>query len=335
MDFRLLPVNPSPSSSFFFCFCFYKERKSLLDHFLACVDAGSGLRLRRSAVPPPPPPHFQSIFPWISDVWCEPPPVDLIPCFFFLFFSLCISGNADDAVFYLIQILVPQWSGSLECSAVQQPVSLAPSLGRRHGQGEEEEEELVRAHQAALHLLIRPQADAQTSRQGSITPPVRDLVSLCHLFSPLIFSVCPSLSMAKRRMNRFLLFAQKAKSKRWLPGKLRAQQSFALPAPAPATAGAPADQIRQAEDEQSKHAVAVALATAAAAEAAVAAAHAAAHVVRLTGQPPGVAHVPRQVQVQEQEHERAAVAIQSAYRGYLVRRRSSKNADFFCSCFNK
>ncbi|KAG0551077.1 hypothetical protein BDA96_01G392900 [Sorghum bicolor] len=111
---------------------------------------------------------------------------------------------------------------------------------------------------------------------------------------------------------------KKAKSKRWLPGKLRAQQSFALPAPAPATAGAPADQIRQAEDEQSKHAVAVALATAAAAEAAVAAAHAAAHVVRLTGQPPGVAHVPRQVQ--EQEHERAAVAIQSAYRGYLARR---------------
>ncbi|XP_066391905.1 protein IQ-DOMAIN 12-like isoform X1 [Miscanthus floridulus] len=107
---------------------------------------------------------------------------------------------------------------------------------------------------------------------------------------------------------------KKAKSKRWLPGKLRAQQSFALPPPAPAGA----DQIRQAEDEQSKHAVAVALATAAAAEAAVAAAHAAAHVVRLTGQPPPVAHVPRQVQVQEQEH--AAVAIQSAYRGYLARR---------------
>ena len=133
-------------------------------------------------------------------------------------------------------------------------------------------------------------------------------------------------------MNRFLL-AQKAKSKRWLPGKLRAQQSFALPPPAPAGA----DQIRQAEDEQSKHAVAVALATAAAAEAAVAAAHAAAHVVRLTGQPPPVAPLPRQVQ--EQEH--AAVAIQSAYRGYLVRRQSSKKCRFrpkmqiFCSCINK
>ena len=77
--------------------------------------------------------------------------------------------------------------------------------------------------------------------------------------------------------------AQKAKSKRWLPGKLRTQQSFALPAPASAAADL---QIRQAEDEQSKHAVAVALATAAAAEAAVAAAHAAAEVVRLTGQQP-------------------------------------------------
>jgi len=125
-------------------------------------------------------------------------------------------------------------------------------------------------------------------------------------------------------MNRFLL-AQKAKSKRWLPVKLRAQQSFALPPPAPAGA----DQIRQAEDEQSKHAVALALATAAAAEAAVAAAHAAAHVVRLTGQPPPVAPLPRQVHEQEQEH--AAVAIQSAYRGYLVRRPTTQ---FFCSCNN-
>ncbi|KAF8721014.1 hypothetical protein HU200_023426 [Digitaria exilis] len=114
---------------------------------------------------------------------------------------------------------------------------------------------------------------------------------------------------------------KKAKSKRWLPGKLRTQQSFALPAPAPAPAPAASDQqqIRQAEDEQSKHAMAVALATAAAAEAAVAAAHAAAEVVRLTGpqqpppRPPGHEHI-------EREHEQAAVAIQSAYRGYLARR---------------
>ncbi|KAJ1297097.1 hypothetical protein BS78_01G351900 [Paspalum vaginatum] len=99
---------------------------------------------------------------------------------------------------------------------------------------------------------------------------------------------------------------KKSKSKRWLPGRLRTQQSFALPAPAP-------DQARRAEDEQSRHAVAVALATAAAAEAAVAAAHAAAEVVRLTGQPPPPP--PGQ-----HGHERAAVAIQSAYRGYLARR---------------
>ncbi|XP_039826922.1 protein IQ-DOMAIN 14-like isoform X4 [Panicum virgatum] len=103
---------------------------------------------------------------------------------------------------------------------------------------------------------------------------------------------------------------KKAKSKRWLSGKLRTQQSFALPAPAPD------QQIRQAEDEQSKHAVAVALATAAAAEAAVAAAHAAAEVVRLTGQPP--ATPPPGQEPEEAEH--AAVLIQSAYRGYLARR---------------
>ncbi|KAF8728701.1 hypothetical protein HU200_017973 [Digitaria exilis] len=110
----------------------------------------------------------------------------------------------------------------------------------------------------------------------------------------------------------------KAKSKRWLPGKLRTQQSFALPAPA----ASDQQQIRQAEDEQSKHAMAVALATAAAAEAAVAAAHAAAGVVRLTGPqqpappPPGHEHI-------EREHEQAAVAIQSAYRGYLAVRRQT------------
>ncbi|CAL4922694.1 unnamed protein product [Urochloa decumbens] len=110
---------------------------------------------------------------------------------------------------------------------------------------------------------------------------------------------------------------KKSKSKRWLPGKLRTQHSFALPASAPAAAD---HEIRQAEDEQSKHAMAVALATAAAAEAAVAAAHAAAEVVRLTGPqnaPPPAA--PGQQQ-QQQEEEHAAVVIQSAYRGYLARR---------------
>ncbi|KAL6593936.1 hypothetical protein ACP70R_048837 [Stipagrostis hirtigluma subsp. patula] len=111
---------------------------------------------------------------------------------------------------------------------------------------------------------------------------------------------------------------KKGRSKRWLPGKLRTQQSFALPAPVAPPPPEPepeaSEQIRQAEDEQSKHAVAVALATAAAAEAAVAAAHAAAEVVRLTGQPAPAPPPPLSA------HEHAAVAIQSAYRGYLARR---------------
>ncbi|KAM0896390.1 hypothetical protein ACQ4PT_023212 [Festuca glaucescens] len=110
---------------------------------------------------------------------------------------------------------------------------------------------------------------------------------------------------------------KKVKSKRWLPGKLKTQHSFALPAPEPVPLPLPVPdqiQIRQAEEEQSKHAVAVALATAAAAEAAVAAAHAAAEVVRLTGPPP-----PREPVLPGRELY-AAVAIQSAYRGYLARR---------------
>ncbi|KAG8063341.1 hypothetical protein GUJ93_ZPchr0003g17924 [Zizania palustris] len=109
---------------------------------------------------------------------------------------------------------------------------------------------------------------------------------------------------------------EKAKSKGWrlFVGKLKTQRSFALPAPPPPPPPVPEEQIRHAEDEQSKHAVAVALATAAAAEAAVAAAHAAAEVVRLTRQPPSLATAP------PSSHEKAALAIQSVYRGYLARR---------------
>ncbi|XP_044396649.1 protein IQ-DOMAIN 3 isoform X1 [Triticum aestivum] len=110
---------------------------------------------------------------------------------------------------------------------------------------------------------------------------------------------------------------KKVKSKRWLVGKLKTQHSFALPAPEPEPATGQI-QIRQAEEEQSKHAVAVALASAAAAEAAVAAAHAAAEVVRLTGQP---SPAPAREDPASSGHELfAAVAIQSAYRGYLARR---------------
>ncbi|XP_047086810.1 protein IQ-DOMAIN 3-like [Lolium rigidum] len=111
---------------------------------------------------------------------------------------------------------------------------------------------------------------------------------------------------------------KKVKSKRWLPGKLKTQHSFALPAPEPVPLPVPdQNQIRQAEEEQSKHAVAVALATAAAAEAAVAAAHAAAEVVRLTGPP---SSAPPRDTAPFGRDLYAAVAIQSAYRGYLARR---------------
>ncbi|KAM0840204.1 hypothetical protein ACQ4PT_059822 [Festuca glaucescens] len=101
---------------------------------------------------------------------------------------------------------------------------------------------------------------------------------------------------------------KKVKSKRWLAGKFKTQHSFALPAPEPDQI-----QIRQAEEEQSKHAVAVALATAAA----VAAAHAAAEVARLTGPP---SSAPPREPVLPCRELYAAVAIQSAYRGYLARR---------------
>lgn len=65
------------------------------------------------------------------------------------------------------------------------------------------------------------------------------------------------------------------------------------------------DRLSQAGDDQD-HAIAVAVATAAAAEAAVAAAQAAAKVVRLAGYG------------RRSKEERAAILIQSYYRGYLV-----------------
>ncbi|KAL3846180.1 hypothetical protein ACJIZ3_003583 [Penstemon smallii] len=62
------------------------------------------------------------------------------------------------------------------------------------------------------------------------------------------------------------------------------------------------------DEDQNDHAVAVAMATAAAAEAAATAAHAAARVVRLAGYG------------RQSREERAAILIQSYYRGYLARR---------------
>ncbi|KAD3337763.1 hypothetical protein R6Q59_027429 [Mikania micrantha] len=67
------------------------------------------------------------------------------------------------------------------------------------------------------------------------------------------------------------------------------------------------DQLSQVGDDRN-HAIAVAVATAAAAEAAVAAAQAAAKVVRLAGYN------------RYSKEERAAILIQSYYRGYLARR---------------
>lgn len=67
------------------------------------------------------------------------------------------------------------------------------------------------------------------------------------------------------------------------------------------------DRLSQAGDDRN-HAIAVAVATAAAAEAAVAAAQAAAKVVRLAGYG------------RQSKEERAAIMIQSYYRGYLARR---------------
>lgn len=78
------------------------------------------------------------------------------------------------------------------------------------------------------------------------------------------------------------------------------------------------------DEDANKHAIAVAAATAAVAEAAVAAAQAAAAVVRLTnsGRCSGTLPPPAQVSAGGGEREvvRAAVVIQSYFRGYLARR---------------
>lgn len=69
-------------------------------------------------------------------------------------------------------------------------------------------------------------------------------------------------------------------------------------------------KLTEAENEQNKHVYSVAIATAVAAEAAVAAAQAAAEVVRLTA---GTQYSGKS------REEVAAIKIQTAFRGYLVK----------------
>lgn len=85
-----------------------------------------------------------------------------------------------------------------------------------------------------------------------------------------------------------------------------AETAYAVPDPP----SAEEVKLTEAENEQSKHAYSVAFATAVAAEAAVAAAQAAAEVVRLTS----AARYSG-----KSNEEIAAIKIQTAFRGYLVK----------------
>lgn len=85
------------------------------------------------------------------------------------------------------------------------------------------------------------------------------------------------------------------------------ETAAAVPDPSPS---AEEVKLTEAENEQSKHAYSVALATAVAAEAAVASAQAAAEVVRLTS----TARYSG-----KSSEETAAIKIQTAFRGHLVR----------------
>ena len=75
-------------------------------------------------------------------------------------------------------------------------------------------------------------------------------------------------------------FIQKEKRRKWIFGRLKSKRIPSIKAPLPSKETI----LSEAEEEQSKHALTVAIASAAAAEAAVTVAHAAAEVVRLTGQ---------------------------------------------------
>lgn len=108
------------------------------------------------------------------------------------------------------------------------------------------------------------------------------------------------------------LFWKKREKKRWIFRKPTTQETVVTQQTQvkPSTDnGAAADGATAAAEAEQRHAISVAVAKAAAAEAAVAMAQAAVQVARLTNKPTNYAR----------EYHYAAIVIQTAFRGYLVR----------------